>query len=81
MKSGTVQHLSLLVNNVDEAYKKALQFGAVKNVTTSPSFWDGTPTTIELNGNPALKERIAYIEGPNGEAIELYELLTPIPVK
>lgn len=81
MKSGTITHLSLLVSNVDETYKKALQFGANKNVTTSPSFWNGRPTTIILNGNPALKERIAYIEGLNGEAIELYELQTPIPIK
>lgn len=81
MKSGTIAHFSLLVSNVDDTYKKALRSGANKNVTTSPSFWDGTPTTIILNGNPALKERIAYIEGLNGEAIELYELQTPIPAK
>lgn len=81
MHAGTVQHLSLLVKNVDEAYKKALAFGGKKNVTTNPSFWNGTPTTIQLNGNPVIQERIAYIEGPNGEAIELYQLLEPIPIK
>jgi catechol 2,3-dioxygenase-like lactoylglutathione lyase family enzyme len=73
-----VFHFALIVNSVDETYKKALQFGAKKFGFPG---WDGTPVTISMKGEPTLKERIAFVEGLNGELIELYELLTPVTTK
>jgi len=78
MTSSTVFHFALLVNSVDETYKKALQFGAKKFGFPG---WEGTPTTVNMKGEPPLKERIAFVEGLNGEIIELYELLTPVTTK
>ena len=81
MTNSAVVHFALLVKDVDEVYKKALQSGAKKYGFTEPTTWDGSPTTVTINGEPPLKEKVAFVEGLNGEVIEIYELLTPVPTK
>ena len=70
-----VHHLALLVADVDGAYRKCLDAGGRACPVDS---WDGRPTTVELNGAPPMTVRIAFIAGPSGELIELYEQLTPV---
>lgn len=70
---GNVHHFTLRVANVDETYKKALASGA----KPSPfgTLWDGGPASFETqqDGKEVFKCKIAFVEGLNGEVIELYQ--------
>jgi catechol 2,3-dioxygenase-like lactoylglutathione lyase family enzyme len=74
---GPVHHIALVVPDVDEAYRKCLAAGGRAFPVDS---WNAAPTTVRLNGEPQMTIRIAFVEGPSGEVIELYEQYSPVPV-
>lgn len=73
--AGPIQHIALVVPSVDEAYRNCLTAGGQ---TFTFDDWSGEPTTVELNGDPALQVRVAFVKGPAGELIELYEQHGPV---
>jgi catechol 2,3-dioxygenase-like lactoylglutathione lyase family enzyme len=68
--TGPVHHIALLVPDVDEAYQRCLAAGAR---AFSFDGWDGAPLTVDLNGTPPARVRDAFVLGPSGELLELYE--------
>src|SRR5215475_9821654 len=70
-----VHHIALLVPDVDAAYQKCISAGGHAFPVSS---WDAEPTTVTLNGQPPMTVRIAFVESPSGEVIELYEQLDPV---
>lgn len=73
--AGPIQHIALVVPDVDEAYRSCLAAGGT---TFTFEDWSGEPMTVELNGDPALQLRVAFVKGPSGELIELYEQHGPV---
>jgi glyoxylase I family protein len=73
--AGPIQHIALVVPDVDEAYRNCLTAGGQPFTFDD---WSGEPTTVELNGDPALQVRVAFVKGPAGELIELYEQHGPV---
>lgn len=73
--SGPLQHIALVVPSVDEAYRNCLDAGG----RVFPfDDWSGEPTTVLINGEPEMEVRVAFIRGPSGELIELYEQYSPV---
>jgi catechol 2,3-dioxygenase-like lactoylglutathione lyase family enzyme len=73
--SGPLQHIALIVPDVDEAYRKCLDSGG----SAFPfDDWTGQPTTVLINGEPEMEVRVAFVKGPAGELIELYEQYSPV---
>ncbi|GLV79341.1 VOC family protein [Streptomyces hygroscopicus] len=73
--AGPLQHLAVIVPSVDEAYANCLAAGGH---AFSFDEWPGGPTSVVLNGEPETKARVAFVKGPSGELIELFELHTPV---
>ncbi|WP_405474974.1 VOC family protein [Streptomyces sp. NBC_00009] len=73
--AGPIQHIALIVPSVDEAYTKCLASGGRPYALED---WDGAPETVVLNGTPEMEVRVAFIAGPAGELIELYEQYSPV---
>ena len=72
---GPVQHLALTVDGIDEAYERCLATGG----SAFPiGDWGGEPTTVTINGEPEMLVRVAFVRGPAGELIELYEQYSPV---
>jgi glyoxylase I family protein len=61
---GAILHFCLRVVNVDKSYARALAAGAKSRME---------PITRRLSVDPLVEARIAFVTGPNGEAIELAE--------
>ncbi|MGW4983682.1 VOC family protein [Streptomyces mirabilis] len=72
---GPLQHIALIVPSVDEAYTNCLAAGGQAFPFDE---WPGDPTSVVLNGEPEAKARVAFVKGPSGELIELFELHTPV---
>ncbi|MFC4029887.1 VOC family protein [Streptomyces polygonati] len=73
--AGPLQHLALIVPSVDEAYTRCLAAGGSAFPLET---WDGGPTTVTINGDPEMLVRVAFVRGPAGELIELYEQYSPV---
>jgi catechol 2,3-dioxygenase-like lactoylglutathione lyase family enzyme len=62
-------HFALLYDDVDAAFERALAAGAAPLME---------PGSFTLQGDPPVEVRLAYVQGPSGERIELYRTeLTP----
>ena len=61
---GALLHFCLRVADTDAAYARALAAGAESRVA---------PRTSILNQNPLVEVRIAFVTGPDGEAIEFLQ--------
>lgn len=69
-----MNHLALCVADVDAAYARALAAGAVPFEVPIPSeHWDGAPLDVIMSGNRPEPMRMAFLQGPSGELIELYQ--------
>ena len=69
-----MNHLALAVVDVDNAYERALAAGATPFGFELPSEpWDGTPLDVIMTGDNAEPMRMAFLQGPSGELIELYQ--------
>ena len=73
--SGPMHHIAIIVPDVDEAYRKCLASGGREFPMEA---WTGEPASVVLNGEPEVKCRVAFIKGPSGELIELYDQRGPI---
>ena len=68
-----MNHLALGVPDVDVAYARALAAGASSfEIPVSGEQWDGTPLDVVMSGNRPEPMRMAFLQGPSGELIELY---------
>jgi glyoxylase I family protein len=76
--TGPVHHIALAVTDVDSAYQRCLAAGGQPVVEGD---WSGEPTTVHVNGEPSIEVRDAFVRGPSGELIELYEQRSPIPAR
>ena len=72
---GPVHHIGLAVSNVDELYARSLAAGGRPFAFED---WSGEPTTVTLDGDPEMEVRVAFVQGPAGELIELYEQYSPV---
>ncbi|MET9147649.1 MULTISPECIES: VOC family protein [unclassified Streptomyces] len=72
---GPLQHIALVVPDVDEAYRRCLTAGGQAFPLDE---WAGDPVTVVLNGEPEVEVRVAFVKGPAGELIELYDQLSPV---
>ena len=69
-----MNHLALAVVNVDAAYDRALAAGATPFGFTLPTEdWDGAPLDVIMSGQRPEPMRMAFLQGPSGELIELYQ--------
>jgi len=59
-----VIHFALRVDDVDAAFAKAVAAGAVV---------DMEPKDVDLQGEPVVRVRIAFVKGPDGEVIEFFQ--------
>ncbi|WP_046247193.1 VOC family protein [Hymenobacter terrenus] len=70
---GNVHHFTLRVPDVDQTYQQALASGATPSAFGD--LWDGAPASFETqyDGDAVMRCRIAFVEGLNGEIIELFQ--------
>lgn len=67
-----LNHIALRVPDVDAAYARALNAGAKPfSMKVDDLEWKGQPLSFKIYGNPPLELRLAWVMGPNNEAIEL----------
>ncbi|MEM7775781.1 MAG: VOC family protein [Pseudomonadota bacterium] len=69
-----LNHLALGVADVDAAYARALSAGATPfDIPVPGQHWDGAPLDVIMSGDRSEPMRMAFIQGPSGELIELYQ--------
>ena len=69
-----MNHVALTVADVDAAYERALAAGGTPFGFELPSEpWDGSPLDVIMSGDAAEPMRMAFLQGPSGELIELYQ--------
>lgn len=69
-----LNHLALGVVDVDAAYARALDAGATPfDVPVPGQRWDGAPLDVTMSGDRPEPMRMAFLQGPSGELIELYQ--------
>ncbi|MEN1705449.1 MAG: VOC family protein [Planctomycetota bacterium] len=69
-----MNHLAIAVADVDAAYDRAIAAGAsAAEIPVTDEHWDGTPLDVLMTGERPEPMRMAFLQGPDGELIELYE--------
>jgi len=69
-----LNHLAIAVADVDAAYERALAAGGSPfGFTMEEGDWDGTPLDVVMSGARAEPMRMAFLQGPSGELVELYQ--------
>ena len=69
-----MNHLALAVADVDAAYARALSAGGVQfDIPVPNEEWNGTPLDVIMSGARPEPMRMAFLQGPSGELIELYQ--------
>lgn len=72
-----MNHLALAVVDVDASYAQALTAGGKQfDVPIPDDEWDGTPLDVIMSGARPEPVRMAFLQGPSGELIELYQAST-----
>lgn len=72
-----LNHLALGVVDVDAAYARALAAGAAPiDIPVPGQHWDGAPLDVIMSGDHPEPMRMAFLQGPSGELIELYQAAT-----
>lgn len=72
-----MNHLALTIADVDAAYAGALAAGGMRfDVPVPNEEWDGTPLDVIMSGPRPEPMRMAFLQGPSGELIELYQAST-----
>lgn len=64
MRNGSFFHMAIAVEDVDEAYRKALAAGATAHVE---------PTDNVIASEPPMPIRMAFVRGLSGELIEFFK--------
>lgn len=69
-----LNHLAFGVADIDAAYARALAAGATRfDIPVPGQRWDGTPLTVTMSGDHPERMRMAFLQGPSGELVELYQ--------
>ena len=69
-----MNHLAFGVADVDAAYARALDAGATPfDIPVPGQRWDGAPLDVTMSGGRPEPMRMAFLQGPSGELIELYQ--------
>ncbi|MBT0586150.1 VOC family protein [Alteromonas oceanisediminis] len=69
-----LNHLAIAVVSVDEAYQQALNAGGKTfGFSMQEADWDGTPMDVIMAGERSEPMRMAFLQGPSGELVELYQ--------
>lgn len=69
-----LNHLALGVTDVDTAYARARAAGgAPVDIPVPEEKWDGAPLDVTMSGDHPEPMRMAFLLGPSGELIELYQ--------
>ncbi|MCG8457066.1 MAG: SRPBCC family protein [Holophagales bacterium] len=69
-----LNHLALGVADVDSFYARALSArGSAIDIPIPDQHWDGTPLNVLMSGERPESMRMAFLQGPDGELIELYQ--------
>ena len=69
-----LNHLAFGVADVDAAYARALAAGATPfDIPVPGRHWDGAPLDVTISGDRPEPMRMAFLQGPSGELIELYQ--------
>lgn len=69
-----MNHLAFAVVDVDAAYERALDAGAVPFGFSLPGEdWNGAPLDVVMSGKNPEPMRMAFLKGPSSELIELYQ--------
>ncbi len=72
-----MNHLALAVVDVDATYAQALTAGGMPfDIPVPNEEWDGTPLDVIMSGARPEPMRMAFLQGPSGELIELYQAST-----
>ncbi len=72
-----MNHLAFAVVDVDVAYERALVAGgSAFGFTIQGEAWDGSPLDVVMSGKRPEPMRMAFLQGPSGELIELYQAVT-----
>ena len=72
-----MNHLALAVVDVDAAYAQALTAGGKQfDIPIPDEEWDGTPLDVIMSGARPEPMRMAFLQGPSGELIELFQAST-----
>lgn len=75
-----LNHLALGVADVEATYARACAAGATPfEVPVLGEHWDGTPLDVTMSGDRPEPMRMAFLQGPSGELIELYQAAAPGP--
>lgn len=71
-----LNHLAIAVIDVDTAYKHALEAGGNPyGFALQDTSWDGAPLDVIMQGERSEPMRMAFLQGPGGELVELYQAL------
>ena len=69
-----MNHIALGVTDVDAVYERALKLGGNAYGFSLPTEdWDGAPLDVIMSGKRSEPMRMAFLQGPSGELIELYQ--------
>lgn len=69
-----LNHLALAVSDVDAAYEQALATGgSAFGFAMEEGDWDGAPLDVIMSGERSEPMRMAFLQGPCGELVELYQ--------
>ena len=69
-----LNHLALAVTDVDAAYDRALAAGGAPfGFTLHGEHWDGSPLDVVMSGKRPEPMRMAFLQGPSNELVELYQ--------
>ena len=69
-----LNHLAIAVSNVDAVYERAMAHGgAPYGFDMENGAWDGTPLEVVMTGERPEPMRMAFLQAPSGELIELYQ--------
>ncbi len=69
-----LNHLALAVSDVDAAYDRALATGgSAFGFAMEEGDWDGAPPDVIMSGERSEPMRMAFLQGPCGELVELYQ--------
>lgn len=69
-----LHHVAVRTPDIRAAYRRATAAGARPfALELEAGVWDGSPMELRLNGDPPRIIRIALVQGPDGELVELFE--------
>lgn len=74
-KARGMNHFALAIVDCDAVYARAMASGGRGWVGRQNGVeWDGSPSPFVFRGEPEIRGRLAFLNGPDGETIELAQI-------